>query len=89
MKRHEISLQRNALPWLVEKFPVSTLYGKFLGLFQFTGPQPTWWVYKSRHIFFYCVDEFAQAGIQLQTKDSSHGAYTPEELFEILGDIYS
>ncbi|KAF8809484.1 linoleate diol synthase [Phlegmacium glaucopus] len=29
------------------------------------------------------------AGIQLKTKDHHHGAYTPSELFDILGDIYS
>jgi hypothetical protein len=40
--------------------------------------------------FFYVyVDKFAQAGIQLKTKEHPHGSYTADELFNILGDIYS
>ena len=39
----------------------------------------------------FCVftDELVQGGIQLKTKDHPHGSYTPAELFDILGDIYS
>jgi hypothetical protein len=30
-----------------------------------------------------------QAGIQLKTKDHPHGAYTPGELYDVLGEIYA
>jgi len=30
-----------------------------------------------------------QAGIQLKTKDQPHGSYTPEELYDALGEIYA
>jgi hypothetical protein len=30
-----------------------------------------------------------QAGIQLKTKTTPHGVYTPLELYDILGDIYA
>ena len=37
----------------------------------------------------YRVDEFAQAGIQLKTKEHPHGSYTAAELFDIMDDIYT
>ena len=38
---------------------------------------------------FVLIIEFVQAGFQLKTKDHPNGAYTPSELFDALGDIYS
>ena len=36
------------------------------------------------------TDSFVQAGIPLKTKDDDpHGCYTPAQLYDILGDIYS
>jgi len=35
------------------------------------------------------ADSLVQAGIPLKTKDHPHGHYTPAELYDILGDIYS
>ena len=34
-------------------------------------------------------DALLEAGIQLKTKDNPRGTYTPDELYEILADIYS
>jgi len=34
-------------------------------------------------------DALLEAGIQLKTKQNPRGTYTPDELYEILTDIYS